>query len=351
MTPLRLGKTWGLRRMATPAGHFHMVALDQRLPIANVIARKRGIAPEAVDFADMLVVKRSLVAALGSHASAMLLDPNYAIPGAIASLPAHTGLVVALEDHRFHEEPGGRLSHSIPDWNVAKIKRLGADGVKLLVWYRPDAAPHICQRQRDTIAAIGAQCREHDIAFVLELLVYTLPDTHQASNQVSVKVVAESPEKRADLVLDSVREFVQPRYGVDLLKLEAPVPGVSLPEHGSRAAAAPQAQFDTMGMLCRNAGIPWVMLSAGVTAAQFLRVMQYACAAGANGFLAGRAIWGKALEHYPDQAGFDAQLRETAVTTLTQLCELTTRAGAAWQPDYRALTTLAAEGDFCRAYT
>jgi len=346
MTPLRLGKTWGLRRMATPAGRFNMVALDQRLPIANVIAHQRGIAPADVAFADMLAVKRSLVATLGERASAMLLDPNYAIPGALACLPAHTGLVVALEDHRFVEEPGGRLSHSIPDWSVAKIKRLGADGVKLLVWYRPDAAADICQRQRDYIQEIGAQCRQHDIAFVLELLVYTLPK----SGQDSVQIVAESPEKRADLVLASVREFVQPKYGVDLLKLESPLPSASLPEHGSPAAAQAQMQFDAMGTICRDAGIPWVMLSAGVTGAQFLRVMQYACAAGANGFLAGRAIWGEALAHYPDQIAFETQLRGQGMTTLTQLCDLTARAGSAWQPDYRALSTLAAEGDFCRQY-
>jgi len=346
MTLPRLGKLWGLRRMATPAGHFNMVALDQRLPIANVIARQRGIHAEHVAFADMLAVKHTLVQALGRHASAMLLDPNYAIPGAIASLPAHTGLVVALEDHRFDETPDGRLSHSIPDWRVEKIKRLGADGVKLLVWYRPDAAPTICQQQRDYIREIGAQCRSHDIAFVLELLVYTLP----TSGQTSVKVVAESPEKRADLVLDSVREFVHPQYGVDLLKLESPVPSTSLPEHDSSAAASPQAQFDAMGALCRDAGIPWVMLSAGVTAAQFLRVMQYACAAGANGFLAGRAIWASALDHYPDQAAFAAQLQDQGLAALTQLCELTARAGTPWQPDYTGLDALQAEGEFCRNY-
>jgi len=346
MTPLRLGKTRGLRRMATPAGRFNMVALDQRLPIANVIARQRGIAPANVAFADMLAVKRSLVETLGGAASAMLLDPNYAIPGAIACLPAHTGLVVALEDHRFTEEAGGRLSHSIPDWSVAKIKRLGADGVKLLLWYRPDAAAHICQRQRDYIREIGAQCRQHDIAFVLELLVYTLPEPGQSS----ISIVAESSEKRADLVLASVREFVQPQYGVDLMKLESPLASVNLPEHGSALAQEAQAQFDAMGRLCRDAGIAWVMLSAGATAAQFLRVMQYACAAGAHGFLAGRAIWGEALEHYPDQAAFAGQLRDQGLATLTQLCELTARAGAAWQPAYPGLDAVQTEGEFCRQY-
>ena len=35
MANLNLGKQWGLRRMATPAGHFTMVALDDdRKPVA-----------------------------------------------------------------------------------------------------------------------------------------------------------------------------------------------------------------------------------------------------------------------------------------------------------------------------
>ena len=38
------------------------------------------------------------------------------------------------------------------------------------------------------------------------------------------------------LVLDSVREFAKPEYGVDLFKLEAPLPGASLPAPDGSAA-------------------------------------------------------------------------------------------------------------------
>ena len=56
----------------------------------------------------------------------------------------------------------------------------------------------------------------------------------------------------------------------------------------------------TAAAFCAAAGLPWVMLSAGVTPPQFLRVMEYAYAAGANGFLAGRAVWWEALQSFPD---------------------------------------------------
>jgi len=58
------------------------------------------------------------------------------------------GRIHRLEDHRFEDTPGGRRSHSIAQWSVEKIKRAGGDGVKVLAWYRPDAAPEILEHQK-----------------------------------------------------------------------------------------------------------------------------------------------------------------------------------------------------------
>ncbi|OZI60059.1 tagatose 1,6-diphosphate aldolase [Bordetella genomosp. 11] len=343
---LHLGKTWGLRRMATPDGHFAMVALDQRPPIINLVAARRGIAPQEVAFTDVIDIKRLLVGALGSHASAMLFDPNYAFPAALPCLPAHTGLVVTLEDHRFQDTPGGRLSHSIRDWSVEKIKRIGGDGVKVLAWYRPDASPEVRSHQQRYVEEIGRECRKWDIPLVLELLVY--PFARSAGHTTDY---VEAAEKLPELVIESVREFADPRYGVDLFKLESPLPGASLPARdGGAGHLAAQAWFDRMGDICAQAAIPWVMLSAGVTGAQFVRVMEYAYAAGANGFLAGRAIWGEALQSFPDLARCDTGLREQGQATLRELGALTVRSGRPWTPDYASLSGISAEGEFCAAY-
>lgn len=346
VSPLDLGKKWGMRRMATPEGHFTMVALDQRPPIAQLVAAKRGIAPADVGFTDMVDVKRMLVDVLGTHASAMLFDPNYAFPAALSKLPAHTGLVVTLEDHRFRDTPGGRLSHSIKDWSVEKIKRAGGDGVKVLAWYRPDAEPEVLAHQQRYVEEIGQECRRWDIPLVLELLVYPFPK----SERHTVDYV-ESPEKMPELVLESVREFAKPKYGVDLFKLESPLPGATLPARdGSAAHRDAQAWFDRIGTLCKAAGIPWVMLSAGVTPPQFVRVMEYAYAAGAHGFLAGRAVWWQALQDFPDLERCAAQLRLEGGATLAELAALTKRAGQAWHADYSAFDTMSKEGELCAAY-
>lgn len=345
-TQLRLGKQWGLRRMATPAGHFTMMAVDQRHQIASFIAKKLGISEDAVRFADMVAIKRLLVQELGTHVSAVLLDPNFSFPGALQTLPARSGFLATLEDHRFEGGARGRRSHWIRDWSVEKIKRVGADGVKLLTWYRPDADPDTLAHQKAFVEHAGNECRRHDIALVLELLVYAF-----AQNARRAPDDFDAPDKRAELVLASVREFVHPRYGVDLLKLESPLPGATLPARdGGSVHLQAQHWFDQMGAICREAGMPWVMLSAGVTSAQFLRVMEYAYAAGANGFLAGRAIWWDALQQFPDMEQFAAQLRGQGRATLRELDALTLRAGTPWRPDYSALNRLKSEGELCAIY-
>lgn len=340
-TPLKLGKLRGLQRLSNEAGHFIMVALDQRPPIAQMLAARLGIAPSQVRFQDMLAAKRLLVQELGPHASAMLLDPNYALPGALASLPARTGLMVTLEDHRYRDTPGGRLSHSIPDWSVEKIKRAGGDGVKVLAWWRPDAAPEVRAHQQAYVREVGDECRRHDIAYVLELLTYPFQGQGDAT----------PPGQGAQHVIDSLREFAKPEYGVDLFKLESPQPGAGLPApEDASAHRAAQAGFDEMGRICRGAGVPWVMLSAGVTPAQFLRVMRYAYAAGAHGFLAGRAIWASALQRFPDLQACREVLRTEGLHTLQSLTDLTRQAACAWTPDYSGFDRMQAEGDLCGAY-
>lgn len=342
---LNLGKIRGLRRLANDTGHFTTVALDQRPPIAQILAARRGITPEQVSFDDMMAAKRLIVEILGPCASAMLFDPNYALPAAIACLPAQTGLMVTLEDHRFQDTPGGRLSNSICNWSVEKIKRMGGDGVKVLAWYRPDAAPKVMAHQKAYVRQVGDACHLHDIAFVLELLTYPFKPPDGASCHPLHEVEAQH-------VIDSLHEFTKPEYGVDLFKLESPVAGANLPT----ADASPQHQvarnwFNEMGQICQKAGAPWVMLSAGVTPAQFLRVMHYACAAGANGFLAGRAIWSEALQCFPDLEACRKKLIVQGVQNLRLLTDLTREKGQAWTPSYRGLDRIRAEGDLCAAYT
>ncbi|OCW58097.1 tagatose 1,6-diphosphate aldolase [Hoeflea olei] len=314
---LSAGKLWGMRRMADAGGLFKMTAVDQRPPIKGPIARRHGVAEapwQAVaDF------KRLLIETLQDEASAMLLDPHFAIPRGIDALSPAKGLIVTLEDSLFTETPDGRLSSGIDDWSVAKIKRMGGDAVKVLAWYRPDAAAHVRAAQKDFAKRIGEDCARYDIPFLFELLVYPLPgDAHQSTDYI------EMTGKRTDHVLQSVADFADPDFGIDVFKLESPVAARDVPEEED---AEVQAAFDEMGRL---AGRPWVMLSAGAGKTEFRNILAHAYRAGASGYLAGRAIWLEPFGFYPDWEAMRKGLESESVDYMRALNALTDQAATPW---------------------
>lgn len=309
------GKLWSLRRMADAKGIFKMTAVDQRPPIKGPIASHLGV--DVAPWDQVARFKGLLVETLQDQSTAMLLDPHYAVPFALDMLSPAKGLIVTLEDSLFTETPEGRLSSSIDEWSVEKIKRMGADAVKVLAWYRPDAGAAVRSAQQDYVKRIGEDCARYDIPFLFELLVYPLAsDAHQTREYVEMK------GKKADDVLESVAEFAKPDYGVDIFKLESPVNA-----QDADGSSEVQSVFDEMGRL---AGRPWVMLSAGAGKDEFRNVLEHAFAAGASGFLAGRAIWLDAFRAYPDWNRIRALLETDARDYLSDISALADAKAAAW---------------------
>ena len=309
------GKLWGLRRMAGRNGIFKMTAVDQRPPIKGPIAAHLGV--DEAPWEEVARFKELLVETLQEQSTAMLLDPHFAIPKAHDILSPGKGLVVTLEDSQFKETKGGRLSSNIDDWSVAKIKRMGADAVKVLAWYRPDADASVKTGQHDYVKRIGEECARFDIPFLFELLVYPL-----AGDADRTKEYVEMKGKKTDDVLASVAEFAKPDYGVDVFKLESPVNA-----EDADGSAEVQKTFDEMGQL---AGRPWVMLSAGAGKPEFMKVLKHAFAAGASGFLAGRAIWLDAFKAYPDWDAIRAGLEGEARDYMAEICALADAKAADW---------------------
>lgn len=313
-------------------GRFHMVALDQRAILAQMLAQLKQVETAELPFEDLLTVKRLLVESLAQPASAMLYDPNIAVPAAIDILPADTGLVVSLEHHVIEETPDGRKTRSIPDWSVEKIQHLGAEGVKLLIWYHPDAAAAICRHQQDYVRSVGDECAARGVPLVLELLAYKPLNLQNKNTDADANSGADfTVAELSDVLVRSVREFAKPEYQVDLFKLESPVPpkfvNISAKGKGSSAGIASEKEvqqaFDAVGVACRESDIPWVLLSAGVTTEQFIRLLGFAYRAGANGFLAGRAIWKAPLNAFPDIEATRQALQSQGADALQQINRFT----------------------------
>ena len=168
------GKWLGLRRLADDSGLFQIVAVDQRPPIQNFI--KSTFESDEAPWQDVAEVKRVLAESLADESSAVLMDPLFAWPAAHSVMRRDHGLMLTLEHAEFYETTHGRYSKVIPDWSVSKIKRAGANGVKLLAWYRPDAGKEVIAHQKCFVKQIGDECVRYDIPFLLELLVYPFPE-------------------------------------------------------------------------------------------------------------------------------------------------------------------------------
>jgi tagatose-1,6-bisphosphate aldolase len=245
----------GLERLASPDGVFCMLALDHRDALRNAF-RRAGV--EDVSAETMLELKRRIASALGADASGILLDH-----AAVGCRPDHAGLLVPLEAQSHEPLEGGRLNAL--EFDGADARRVGADGCKLLLWYRADHDA-TAARQRELVARAADDCHRHDLPLVLEPLVYQLEGEKDKAYRRALPglIVAAADELAGS--------------GADLLKLQFP---------GKDACAA----------VTRAASpLRWALLGGSeVDGATFAAQLETACRAGAAGFIAGRAIWTGAL--------------------------------------------------------
>jgi tagatose 1,6-diphosphate aldolase len=314
MTGNTPGKRWRLRRLADDHGILSMLAIDQRPPIRDLVASARGESDARPE--DVAHVKRLLASTLGRHASAVLIDPAAGYPAVHDVLDPRRGLLLTLEHDVFEATTSGRLSGPIPEWSVDAIARTGADAVKALAWYRPDAGKDVNEHQRRWIEAVGAECERQEIPLLLELLLYPLgPD----------RPIPTDPSTRASLVIESYRHFADSR--ADIFKVESPVPPSMLAPLDSREGTEHHRFFVDLDVAV---GRPWVVLSAGASREQFERVLTHACSAGASGFLAGRAIWAPALAPFPDLDECERRLRVEAVQYAERLVRIASERGRPW---------------------
>jgi tagatose-1,6-bisphosphate aldolase len=234
------------------------------------------------------------------EASAVLTDPEYGSAKAISSgiLTGNKGLLQPLEVTDYTPHPSQRETTMIPGWGVGKIKRMGSSGVKLLLYYHPEAAN--AAGQRAIVEQVVAQCQQHDIPFFLEPIAYSLNPGQPLS----------SAEKRV-VVVESARTFST--MGVDVLKVEFPLQADESTDEAEWA--------DALEELNEACGVPWALLSAGVGFTTFARQTALACKHGASGVIVGRAVWGDAVPLHPvERIHFLATVGAARMAHLAVLC-------------------------------
>jgi tagatose 1,6-diphosphate aldolase len=298
---LTIGKRRGLASTATPEGLFTILAFDHRQSFEKMLGATPTIS---IPFSKIVDAKLDVISQLAYHASAILLDPLYGAPQAIANdlLPAQTGLLVAVEETGYSGKPSARISSILPDWGVEKIKRMGADAVKLLIYYHPDAG-QVTEGQECLVKEIVQACRLHDIALFLEVVSYSINPSIEKASKAFAK-------QKPELITRTTAKLSN--LEADVLKLEFPV-DVQHDKNEDHWYTACQA-------ITKAAKCPWTLLSAGVDFSAFSKQVRVACMAGASGYIAGRTVWQEGISMNPDDRR--KWLRLVAIKRLIELQQI-----------------------------
>ncbi|MCX8094826.1 MAG: tagatose 1,6-diphosphate aldolase [Caldisericia bacterium] len=324
------GKFKGLRRLADDSGRFRMLAIDQRGSLRKMLAKTIGKDSKEIKYEDMAIAKRLVIEYLSPYFSATLTDPQYGLPEGIKFLDRDSALLLAIEESGTKDsgyKNREKLTPILEGWSVEKIKRTGADAVKLLLYYRPDSSPEIKENQENIVRMIGSEARRLDFPFVLEPMSYPFKDDEIENETNFIR-------KKPEIVLKTVEEFSKEEYGVDILKLEFPVDLKYVDDFswGAFDGKERDAVFtiDDAYEFCESitdvSRIPWVILSAGVDIEEFLINVEIASESGASGFLAGRAVWKEFTKFFPDTASMSLWLKTTGVERYYKLFDASVKA-------------------------
>jgi sulfofructosephosphate aldolase len=227
--------------LARENGTYAMVAMDQRESLRTMFRAHGRDDSDGRMRAFKIAVARELAPA----ASGFLVEPQF-----LGDVRPHVprGLILAVD--LLEQERGG----IVEDTRLDEIESLpeGVSALKLLVIWRDD------DRRRERIEMCErfvALARRHAVLSVLE------------------PVVREDRQ-----IVEAARELGATRPS--LYKCQAPREGVAVERCREITKALP---------------VPWVVLSQGVPPDEFPRAVEAACAGGASGFLAGRALWTNAV--------------------------------------------------------
>lgn len=292
MKLISIGKLRGLQQITSESGTFTALALDHRQNL-------RKANPAFTNDEELSRFKLDVTSVLASEATSVLLDPEVSAAQAIAAkvIPNNVGLVVAIESTGYTGNATARQAQIIPGWSVEKAKRMGASGIKLLVYYHPDSPT--AKEIEDFTSKVAEDCLKHDLVLMLEPLSYSLDENKKLSSEEKRYVVVETAKRL-------------PPLHVDILKAEFPL---DLNENDEAK------WMDACKEISSASTVPWILLSAAVGYEVFLQQVSVACKAGASGIAVGRAVWKEAIMMNSDERmNFLRTTAKYRISRLTSLC-------------------------------
>ncbi len=310
MIKLTPGKLAGLNAVSNERGVIAAAAMDQRGSLLKSIQSARGAS---ADGRDLEMFKSMVTDTLTQYSSAILLDPEFGLP---ATKHLHgKGLLLAYEKTGYDATTPGRLPDLLDNWSVLRLKEAGANCIKILLYYTPFDPPSINNAKHAFIERVGAECRAFDLPFFCEFVGYDAEGGKENT--------VEYARKKPAVVAGAMREFSNPRYGIDVLKVEVPISMAFV--EGTKAYKGESAYTRAQALQhfrdsAADITLPFIYLSAGVTNPVFIETLELAAESGVefNGVLCGRATWSDGVPIFArdGEAAFGQWLATTGVDNI-----------------------------------
>lgn len=307
-------------RIAASDGFIKALAIDQRGSMEGMF-RDNGEEPTKERIEEL---KKIVSEELTVYASSILLDPLYGIPGAHAR-NEEAGLLLSYETTGFRDED--RLP-KVEDWlSIQRLVHEGADAVKILLYYDPNDSEKVNEIKHAFVERIGSEAENEDLPFYLEIITY----------QKDIKDMkgAEFAKLKPAKVIASMKEFSKPHYKVDVLKMETPV-NMNFVEGFAKGEVvySKEEALQAFKEQSEATTVPYIFLSAGVSAELFQDTLKFAKEAGAkfHGVLCGRATWRGVVEVFVKEGEEAARewLRTTGKENIETLNEIVEASATPW---------------------
>ena len=276
-----------LENLSDKNGFISALAIDQRGALKKMLNKHQESEATAEQIKEFKVLVSKH---LTKYSSSILLDPEYGLDAAKAR-DKDAGLLLAYEKTGYDANAVGRLPDCLVEWSAKRLKEEGADAVKFLLYYDVDESEEINIQKKAYMERVGAECVAEDIPFFLEILSYDCKiDDNSTAEYAKVK-----PRK----VIEAMKVFSDPRYNVDVLKVEVPV-NMKFVEGFSdgETVYTKEEAANYFKLQEESTSLPYIYLSAGVSAKLFQDTLKFAHDSGAkfNGVLCGRATWANGVE-------------------------------------------------------
>nr|WP_200769900.1 tagatose-bisphosphate aldolase [Streptococcus equinus] len=304
-------------------GVISALAFDQRGALKRMMAKYQTEEPtvEQIEHLKALVSEE-----LTPYASSILLDPEYGLPASKVR-DDNAGLLLAYEKTGYDATTTSRLPDCLVEWSAKRLKEEGADAVKFLLYYDVDGDEYVNLQKQAYIERIGDECKAENMPFFLEILTYD----ENISDNTSAAFAKVKPHK----VNEAMKVFSDERFGIDVLKVEVPVnmkyvEGFADGEVVYTRKEAAKAFEDQEAA----SHLPYIYLSAGVSAKLFQETLVFAAESGAkfNGVLCGRATWADSVQVYIEEGEEAARewLRTQGRKNIEELNTVLAKTATSW---------------------